>query len=91
MPDRPALVAQGLVKNYGTTKALAGLDLEVPAGTIYGLLGPNGAGKTTAVRDRAGRGHRAGHRHVHRADRAAGRAPVPPQGGGLGLAPRSGA
>jgi ABC-2 type transport system ATP-binding protein len=50
MPDKPALVAQGLIKNYGKTKALAGLDLEVPAGTIYGLLGPNGAGKTTAVR-----------------------------------------
>jgi len=50
MPDKPALLAQGLIKSYGKTKALAGLDLEVPAGTIYGLLGPNGAGKTTAVR-----------------------------------------
>jgi ABC-2 type transport system ATP-binding protein len=50
MPDKPALKAEGLIKNYGMTKALAGLDLEVPAGTIYGLLGPNGAGKTTAVR-----------------------------------------
>jgi ABC-2 type transport system ATP-binding protein len=50
MPDKPALKAEGLIKNYGKTKALTGLDLEVPAGTIYGLLGPNGAGKTTAVR-----------------------------------------
>jgi daunorubicin resistance ABC transporter ATP-binding subunit len=50
MAEAPALRAEGLVKNYGKTKALAGLDLEVPAGTIYGLLGPNGAGKTTAVR-----------------------------------------
>jgi len=50
MAEAPALRAEGLVKNYGKTKALAGLDLEVPAGSIYGLLGPNGAGKTTAVR-----------------------------------------
>jgi daunorubicin resistance ABC transporter ATP-binding subunit len=50
MADTPALKAEGLIKNYGKTRALTGLDLEVPAGTIYGLLGPNGAGKTTAVR-----------------------------------------
>src|SRR5579862_8219346 len=50
MAETPALKAEGLIKNYGTTRALTGLDLEVPAGTIYGLLGPNGAGKTTAVR-----------------------------------------
>jgi ABC-2 type transport system ATP-binding protein len=50
MAEAPALRAEGLVKNYGKTKALTGLDLVVPAGTIYGLLGPNGAGKTTAVR-----------------------------------------
>jgi ABC-2 type transport system ATP-binding protein len=50
MDEAPAILAEGLVKNYGTTKALAGLDLVVPAGTVYGLLGPNGAGKTTAVR-----------------------------------------
>ncbi|GAA0922924.1 daunorubicin resistance protein DrrA family ABC transporter ATP-binding protein [Virgisporangium aurantiacum] len=37
-------------KRYGTTDALDGFDLSVPAGTVYGLLGPNGAGKTTAVR-----------------------------------------
>jgi ABC-2 type transport system ATP-binding protein len=50
MSELPAIAADGLVKNYGRTRALAGLDLRVPQGTIYGLLGPNGAGKTTAVR-----------------------------------------
>jgi daunorubicin resistance ABC transporter ATP-binding subunit len=45
-----AIEAEDLVKRYGETTALAGLDLTVPQGTIYGLLGPNGAGKTTAVR-----------------------------------------
>src|SRR5439155_4364075 len=39
-----------LVKTYGTVRALDGLDLAVPEGTILGVLGPNGAGKTTAVR-----------------------------------------
>src|ERR1700733_4627873 len=42
--------AQGLTKWFGSTQALDGLDLEVPAGTVLGVLGPNGAGKTTAVR-----------------------------------------
>jgi ABC-2 type transport system ATP-binding protein len=46
----PAIEAEDLVKRYGDTTALAGLDLTIPQGTIYGLLGPNGAGKTTAVR-----------------------------------------
>jgi ABC-2 type transport system ATP-binding protein len=50
MGETPAIEAEALVKNYGTTKALAGFDLAVPAGMVYGLLGPNGAGKTTAVR-----------------------------------------
>ena len=50
MSEAPAILAEGLVKTYGKTTALAGLDLTVPAGTVYGLLGPNGAGKTTAVR-----------------------------------------
>jgi daunorubicin resistance ABC transporter ATP-binding subunit len=50
MSDVPAIKADGLVKHYGKTKALDGLDLTVPTGTVYGLLGPNGAGKTTAVR-----------------------------------------
>jgi len=42
--------ATGLVKTYGAVRALDGLDLAVPEGTVLGLLGPNGAGKTTAVR-----------------------------------------
>jgi ABC-2 type transport system ATP-binding protein len=42
--------ASGLVKIYGEVRALDGLDLEVPEGTVLGVLGPNGAGKTTAVR-----------------------------------------
>src|SRR6266702_2051471 len=50
MSEVPAIEAEGLVKNFGKTRALAGLDLTVPAGSVYGLLGPNGAGKTTAVR-----------------------------------------
>ncbi|GAB3977019.1 ATP-binding cassette domain-containing protein [Plantactinospora veratri] len=41
---------EGLQKRYRDTQALAGLDLAVPRGLVYGLLGPNGAGKTTAVR-----------------------------------------
>ncbi len=40
----------GLVKHFGTTRALNGLDLSVARGSVYGLLGPNGAGKTTAIR-----------------------------------------
>jgi ABC-type uncharacterized transport system ATPase subunit len=42
--------AEGLTKRYGSTTALAGIDLQVPAGAILGVLGPNGAGKTTALR-----------------------------------------
>jgi ABC-2 type transport system ATP-binding protein len=45
-----AVHARGLVKRYGTTTALAGIDFEVPTGTVTAVLGPNGAGKTTAVR-----------------------------------------
>ncbi|TQS41362.1 ATP-binding cassette domain-containing protein [Cryptosporangium phraense] len=42
--------ADGLIKNFGATKALQGVDIAVERGTILGVLGPNGAGKTTAVR-----------------------------------------
>jgi len=42
--------ASGLELSYGTTRALDGVDLSAPAGTVLGVLGPNGAGKTTAVR-----------------------------------------
>ncbi|WP_197318624.1 ATP-binding cassette domain-containing protein [Saccharomonospora sp. NB11] len=50
MSHTPAVEAVGLRKRYGTTDALAGLDLVVPSGTVHGILGPNGAGKTTTVR-----------------------------------------
>ncbi|WP_406007052.1 ATP-binding cassette domain-containing protein [Streptomyces sp. NBC_00637] len=45
-----AIYAEGLVKTFGDVKALDGVDLDVPEGTVLGLLGPNGAGKTTTVR-----------------------------------------
>ncbi|MFL1380384.1 ATP-binding cassette domain-containing protein [Nocardiopsis protaetiae] len=74
--EPPAVRAEGLRKNYGRTAALDGLDLEVPAGTVFGLLGPNGAGKTTAVRvlatllrPDAGRAEVAGHDVVRHPDR----------------------
>ncbi|HWS58173.1 MAG TPA: ABC transporter ATP-binding protein, partial [Actinotalea sp.] len=49
-PPRPdAVVVSGLVKRYGATEAVRGLDLAAPAGGLTALLGPNGAGKTTTV------------------------------------------
>src|SRR6266571_4442067 len=45
-----SIVAEGLVKRFGDTVALSGVDLAVRTGSVFGLLGPNGAGKTTAVR-----------------------------------------
>jgi ABC-2 type transport system ATP-binding protein len=48
--DRVMIKAEGLVKRFGATTALDGIDLAVSAGFTLGLLGPNGAGKTTAVR-----------------------------------------
>jgi oleandomycin transport system ATP-binding protein len=45
-----SIIAEGLVKRYGETVALDGIDRAVRTGSVFGLLGPNGAGKTTAVR-----------------------------------------
>jgi ABC-2 type transport system ATP-binding protein len=48
--DGAAVSVKGLVKSYGSVRALVGVDLEVTPGTVLGLLGPNGAGKTTIIR-----------------------------------------
>ncbi len=45
-----AIEATGLVKSFGDTKAVDGVDLAVRSGSVYGVLGPNGAGKTTTIR-----------------------------------------
>src|SRR3954447_8214320 len=70
------ITAEGLTRRFGSTTALDGFDLDVPAGTVQGLLGPNGAGKTTVVRilttllrPDAGRARVAGHDVVREADR----------------------
>lgn len=70
--NQPAIFATGLVKTYGKTRALDGVDLEIPVGGITAILGSNGAGKTTLIncalgltRPNSGRvsvlGHKAGH------------------------------
>ncbi|MBV2362575.1 ABC transporter ATP-binding protein [Streptomonospora nanhaiensis] len=46
----PVITCRALAKSYGRRRALAGVDLDVPEGTVFGFLGPNGAGKTTAIR-----------------------------------------
>ncbi|MFH8692416.1 ATP-binding cassette domain-containing protein, partial [Streptomyces anulatus] len=48
--SHPAIAANGLRKSYGDKAVLDGIDLAVPAGTVFALLGPNGAGKTTVVK-----------------------------------------
>ncbi len=48
--DTLAIEANGLVKDFGDTRAVDGVDLAVPRGAVYGVLGPNGAGKTTTIR-----------------------------------------
>jgi ABC-type cobalamin/Fe3+-siderophores transport system ATPase subunit len=49
-PMAPAIEISGLVKTFGPTRALDGLDLTVRRGEVHGFLGPNGAGKSTAIR-----------------------------------------
>ncbi|MBC9714380.1 ATP-binding cassette domain-containing protein [Streptomyces sp. TRM66268-LWL] len=70
-----AIETAGLVKTFGENRAVDGIDLAVPAGTVYGVLGPNGAGKTTAVkmlatllRPDGGEAHVFGHDVVREAD-----------------------
>ncbi|MEU0740112.1 ATP-binding cassette domain-containing protein [Streptomyces sp. NPDC006134] len=76
----PAIETAGLVKTFGETRAVDGVDLAVPSGTVYGLLGPNGAGKTTVVkmlatllRPDGGEAHVFGHDVVREADEVRGR------------------
>lgn len=47
--SEPAISVRNLIKNYGVTEAVRGIDFEVGVGEVFGLLGPNGAGKTTTV------------------------------------------
>ncbi|WP_318213611.1 ATP-binding cassette domain-containing protein [Streptomyces sp. SCL15-6] len=75
-----AIETAGLVKTFGETRAVDGVDLAVPAGTVYGVLGPNGAGKTTTVkmlatllRPDGGQAHVFGHDVVREADQVRGR------------------
>jgi ABC-2 type transport system ATP-binding protein len=70
-----AIEATGLVKSFGSTRAVCGVDLAVRSGTVYGFLGPNGAGKTTTIRMLAtllkpdeGTAHVLGHDVVREAD-----------------------
>ncbi|MGX1271189.1 ATP-binding cassette domain-containing protein [Streptomyces phaeoluteigriseus] len=70
-----AIETAGLVKTFGETRAVDGVDLAVPTGTVYGVLGPNGAGKTTTVkmlatllRPDGGQAHVFGHDVVREAD-----------------------
>ena len=50
VPAPLAIEATGLMKSFGATRAVDGVDLAVPRGSVYGVLGPNGAGKTTTIR-----------------------------------------
>ncbi|MFF3373608.1 ATP-binding cassette domain-containing protein [Streptomyces sp. NPDC002680] len=75
-----AIETASLVKTFGETRAVDGVDLTVPTGTVYGVLGPNGAGKTTTVkmlatllRPDGGEAHVFGHDVVREADAVRGR------------------
>ncbi len=81
MPASPTLAieADGLVKAFGPNRAVDGVDLAVPRGSVYGVLGPNGAGKTTTIRMLAtllrpdgGRARVLGHDVVEEADEVRG-------------------
>ncbi len=50
MSTTPVILTEGLVKTFGATRALDGLDLSVEPGEVHGFLGPNGAGKSTTIR-----------------------------------------
>ena len=50
MTTAAAVEISGLTRHFGSTRAVDGVDLTVPVGTVYGILGPNGAGKTTTLR-----------------------------------------
>ena len=50
MEQAPAVAIRSLTKTFGATRAVAGIDLDVPRGCFFGLVGPNGAGKTTTIR-----------------------------------------
>ena len=50
LPNDDAIITRGLVRRFGTVRAVDGVDLRVPQGEIFGFLGPNGAGKTTIIR-----------------------------------------
>lgn len=74
-PSAPAIETTGLVKAFGETRAVDGVDLTVPTGTVYGVLGPNGVSKTTTVkmlatllRPDGGEARVFGHDVVHDAD-----------------------
>jgi len=62
LDGRPAVVIDGLTKRYGPARALDGVSLTVPEGSVFGFLGPNGAGKTTTLRILAGLAHPSGGR-----------------------------
>src|SRR5919112_1542026 len=81
-----AIETAGLVKTFGETRAVDGVDLAVPAGTVYGVLGPNGAGKTTTVkmlatllRPDGGEARVFGHDVVRDADAVRGKVSLPGQ------------
>ena len=74
-PEKTPVFAQGLVRRFGDIEAVAGIDLSISAGEIFGFLGPNGAGKSTTVRmlttllrPTAGTARVAGHDVVKQAD-----------------------